>query len=78
MDWLGISTEARIEIIDKIVQLFADERYVDPAGTVWVGFGEAPDEIWVTEPHDDDGSGMSKEDMLVKMANEIMTNKLYS
>jgi hypothetical protein len=66
----------RMDISDKITQHFTDERYTDPDGVVWVGFGEAPDEVWIVESGSDEGY-MTKTEMVIKMAYEIAESKGY-
>lgn len=70
VDIIKMDMKTRTELGDTIMQSFRDERYVDPDGVVWVGFGEAPDEIWVQEKGG--ANHLNKTEMLLKMAHEIV------
>lgn len=70
IDFYTLDTQAMKETTVRVGQYFRDERYVDPNGVVWVGSGEAPDEVWVVESGSDDGY-MTKDEMLLKMVHEI-------
>ena len=56
-----------------IEHYFEIERYIDSAGVVWVGYGEAPNEVWVIESGPDEGHYIMKDVMMKKMSNELLT-----
>jgi len=65
-----LDTRAMSEVTVLVKRHFADERYTDASGVVWVGQGDAPDEVWVVESGSDEGY-LNKNEMLLKMVCEI-------
>ncbi len=62
----------KLMILGALIEHYFDtERYTDSDGVVWVGFGEAPDEVWIVESGSDEGY-MSKEEMMKKMSGELL------
>lgn len=54
-----------------ITHYFEIERYTAKDGTVWIGQGEAPDEVWIVESGSDAGY-MTKDEMVKKMCSELL------
>lgn len=59
-----------LKAVGKIIEKYFEiERYTDTDGIVWVGFGDAPNEIWVQELGS--ATHLTKTQMVRKMCHEL-------
>lgn len=69
--------ENLIKLGHYIKYLFEIEDYIDKEGTHWVGFGDAPDEVWIIK----NGNGevrLTKQEMFKKMFRELSDREEYN